>query len=190
MIHNANRWMKVQQVEYSKLCLSNQMIRARLTALELLVQGGYSIDSDNYVNMSTAPPLPLPIEPPPQYAAEIAAVMLHKEMAPIWTQVAQKALESHERVRQLEQPLKVLVIPQPHALTVVFTEAMKSRGVSLVANLMNIQVAAQWSGVTSLEAKLRNKARDKTHDSHHLELHRLYLPGWQLNQLHQHRGYG
>jgi len=54
------------------------MIRARLTALELAVQGGYLIDSDNDVNMRTVPPLPLAIEPPPQYAAEMAAVMLHK----------------------------------------------------------------------------------------------------------------
>jgi len=74
------------------------MIRARLTALELAVQGGYSIDSDNDVNMRTAPPLPLAIEPPPQYAAEMAAVMLHKKMAPILTQVAQTALELQDRV--------------------------------------------------------------------------------------------
>ena len=75
------------------------MIRARLTALELAVQGGYSIDSDNDVNMRTAPPLPLAIQPPSQYAAEMAAVILHKEMAPILTQVALTALESQERVR-------------------------------------------------------------------------------------------
>jgi len=54
MVTNANRWMKVQQVEYRKLALSDRMIRARLTALELAVQGGYSIDTDNDVNMRTA----------------------------------------------------------------------------------------------------------------------------------------
>jgi len=124
------------------------MIRARLTALELAVPGGYSIDSDNDVNMRTAPPLPLTIGPPPQYAAEMAAVMLYKEMAPILTQVAQTALESHERVRQLEQQLQVLVIPQPAPLTVAFEEAMRSQGVSRVANLRNLRVAAQRSGVT------------------------------------------
>jgi len=138
MVTNANRWMKIQQVEYCKLALSDRMIRARLTALELAVQGGYSIDSDNDVNMRTAPPLPLAIEPPPQYAAEMAAVMLHKEMAPILTQVAQTALNSQERVRQLEQQLQVLVVPQPAPLTVAFEEAMRSRGVSPVANLKNL----------------------------------------------------
>jgi len=123
------------------------MIRARVTAFELAAQGGYSIDSDNYVNIRTAPPLPLAIEPPPQYAAEMAAVMLHKEMAPIMTQVAQTALESQERVRQLEQQLQVLVVPQPAPLTVAFEEPIRSRGVSPVANLKNLQVAAQRSGV-------------------------------------------
>jgi len=124
MVTNANRWMKIQQVEYRKLALSDRMIRARLTALQLAVQGGYSIDSDKDVNMRTAPLLPLAIEPPPQYAAEMVAVMLHKEMAPILTQVAQTALESQERVRQLEQQLQVLVVPQPAPLTVAFEEAM------------------------------------------------------------------
>jgi len=71
MVANANRWMKIQQVEYRKLALSDRMIRACLTALELAVQGGHSINSDNDVNMRTAPPLPLAIEPPPQYAAEM-----------------------------------------------------------------------------------------------------------------------
>jgi len=148
MVTNANRWMKIQQLEYRKLALSDRMIRARLIALELAVQGGYLIDSDNDLNMRTAPPLPLTIEPPPQYTAEMAAVMLHKEMTPILTQVAQRALESQERVRQLEQQWQVLVVPQPAPLTVAFEEAMRSRGVSPVANLKNLRVAAHRSGVT------------------------------------------
>jgi len=78
MVTNSNRGMKIQQVEYRKLALLDRMIRARLTALELAVRGGYWIDSDNHVNICTAPPLPLTIEPSPQYAAEMAAVMLHK----------------------------------------------------------------------------------------------------------------
>jgi len=72
------------------------MIRVRLTALELAVQGGYSIDSANDVNMGTAAPLPLAIEPPLQYPVDMAAVMLYKEIAPILTQVAQRALEWQE----------------------------------------------------------------------------------------------
>ena len=148
MVANAHRWMKIQQVEYRKIALSDRIIRARLTAWELAVQGGYSIDSDNDVNMRTAPPLPLAIEPPPQYAAEMAAAMLHQEMAPILTQVAQTALKSQERVRQLQQQLQMLVVPQPAPLTVAFEEAMRSRGVSALANLRNLRVAAQRSGVT------------------------------------------
>jgi len=126
MVANANQRMKIQQVEYGKLGLSDRMIRGRLTALELAVEGGYATDSNNDVNMHTAPPLPLAIEPPPQYAAEMAAEMLYKEMAPILNQVAQTALESQDRVTQLEQQLQVFVLPQPTPLTVVFEEAMRS----------------------------------------------------------------
>jgi len=148
MVTNATCWIKIQQVEYPKLALSDPMIRARLTALELALQGWYSIDSDNDVNMRTAPVLPLPLEPPPQYAAEMAAVRLHKEMVPILTQIAQAALESQDRVRQLEQQLQVLVVPRPATLMVAFEEAMSSRGVSPVATLRNLRVAAQRSGGT------------------------------------------
>jgi len=42
MVSNANRWMKIQQVEYRKLAHQDRMIRARLTAVELALQVGYS----------------------------------------------------------------------------------------------------------------------------------------------------
>ena len=74
--------------------------------------------------------------------------MLHKEMAPILTQVTHTALESQERVTQFEQQLQVLVVPPPAPLTVAFEEAIRSRGVSPVANLRNLRVTAQRSGVT------------------------------------------
>ena len=101
------------------------MIRVRLTALELAVQGGYSIDSANDVNMGTAAPLPLAIEPPLQYPVDMAAVMLYKEIAPILTQVAQRALEWQEWVRQLEHQLPLFVVPQPAPLTVAFVEIVR-----------------------------------------------------------------
>jgi len=148
MVGNANCWMKIQQAEYCKLALLDQMISTRLTALGLTIQGGYSIDSDNNVNMHTAPPLPLAIEPPPQYAAEMAAIMLHKEMAPVLPQVSPTALESQERVRQWEQQLQVLVVPPPAPLTVAFKEVMSSKGVSPVANFWNLRIAAHQSGVS------------------------------------------
>jgi len=74
--------------------------------------------------------------------------MLHKKMAPILTQVSQTALESQERVRQVQQQLQGLVVPQPPPLTVAFEEAMRSRRVSPVATLRDLRVAAQRSRVT------------------------------------------
>jgi len=78
----------------------------------------------------------------------MAAIILHKERAPNLTQVAQTGLESPDQVRQLEQQLQVLVVPEPAPLTVAFEEAMRSRGVSPVAHHRNLRVAAQRSGVT------------------------------------------
>jgi len=69
--------------------------------------------------------------------------MLHKKMAPVLTQVVQTALELQERVKQWEQQLQVLVIAQPLLLTLAFEEAMRSRGVSPVVTLRNLQSAAQ-----------------------------------------------
>jgi len=94
IVSNANRRMKIQQAEYSKLALSDRMIRAHLTALELAIQEVDSIDSNKDMNIHIPPRLPLAIEPPPQYAAEMAAIILHKEMAPILTKVAQTTSES------------------------------------------------------------------------------------------------
>ena len=91
---------------------------------------------------------PLWLQPPPLYAAEMVAVILHKEMAPTLTQVVQTALESLERVKQFEQQLQVLVIAQPPPLTLAFEEAMRSRGVSHVTTLRNVWLAAQWSGIS------------------------------------------
>jgi len=148
MVLNAKRWMTLQLIEYRKLALSDRMIRARLTALELAGQGGYSIDSDNDMNMRTAPLLPMAIEPAPQNAAEMAALMLHKQMAPILTQVANMALESQEQVKQFDPQLQVLVIAQPPPLTLVFEEAMRSKSVRPVSTLKNLRSAAERSGIT------------------------------------------
>jgi len=152
ILANANCWMKIQPREYSKLALSDQMIRACLPAFELAFHGGYSIDSDNDVNIRTVPPLCLATEPPPQYTAEMAAIMLYKEMEPYLTQVAKRALKLQELIQQLEQQVQVLVIAQPLLLTMAFEEAMRSRGISPVANLNNLQLAAQQSCISKLRS--------------------------------------
>jgi len=63
-----------------------------MTGLELAVHVGSSIDFKNDISMNPPPLLPLVIEPPPLYKVKIAAVILHKETEPIFTQMAQTAL--------------------------------------------------------------------------------------------------
>ena len=73
IVENANRWMEYQRKNFRKLAMSDQMIRKRVEALEQAAAQGYSIDAENDVVMNAAPALPLAIEPPPHYAAEVAA---------------------------------------------------------------------------------------------------------------------
>jgi len=59
--------------------MSDQMIWKGVEALELAAAQGYSIDAQNDVVMNAAPALPLAIEPPPHYAAEVAACMINEK---------------------------------------------------------------------------------------------------------------
>jgi len=82
MVENANRWMEYQRKNFRKLAMSDQMIRKRVEALEQAVAQGYSIDAKNDVVMNTTPALPLAIEPPPHYAAEVAACIINEKYQP------------------------------------------------------------------------------------------------------------
>jgi len=73
IVENSNPWMEYQRRNFHKLAMSNQMIRKRVEPLEQAAAQGESIDVENDVVMNTAPALPLAIELPPHYAAEVAA---------------------------------------------------------------------------------------------------------------------
>ena len=53
-VASVNHWLEIQQAEYSKLALAEGMSRACLKALELAVKGGYSLDSNNNLNIHTS----------------------------------------------------------------------------------------------------------------------------------------
>jgi len=72
IVENANRWMKYKRKNFCKLAMSDQMIRKRVEALEQAAAQRYSIDAENDVVMNAASTLPLAIEPPSHYAAEVA----------------------------------------------------------------------------------------------------------------------
>jgi len=82
ILDNANRWMKYRRKNFRKLAMSDQMIRKRVEALEQAAAQRYSIDAENDVVMNAAPALPLAIEPPPHYAAEVTACMINEKYQP------------------------------------------------------------------------------------------------------------
>jgi len=82
MVQNANGWMEYQRKNLRKLAMSDQMIRKRVEPLEQAAAQGYSIDAENNLVMNTAPALPLAIEPPPHYAAQVAGCMINEKYQP------------------------------------------------------------------------------------------------------------
>jgi len=58
--------------------MSDQIIWKQVESLEQATTQGYSIDAENNIGMNAAPALPLAIEPPPLYAAEGVAYMIHE----------------------------------------------------------------------------------------------------------------
>ena len=71
--------MEYQPKNLRKLAMSDQMIRKRVEAMEQAAAQGYSIDIENDLVMNAAPALPLTIEPPPHYAAEVPACMINEK---------------------------------------------------------------------------------------------------------------
>jgi len=70
--------------------MSDQIIRKRVEALKQAAAQRYSINAENDMVMNTAPPLPLAIEPPPHYAAEVAACMIIEKYQPWLNEVGRQ----------------------------------------------------------------------------------------------------
>jgi len=101
------RWLKTLIVEWNtsqknlrQLAMSDQMIRKLVEALEQAAAKGYSIGAENYVIMNTAPALPLGIEPPPHYAAEVVACMINEKYQPWLKQVGRQFIARQEQLAE------------------------------------------------------------------------------------------
>ena len=101
MIENASRWMEHQRKAYRQLAMSDEMIRKRVSALERAAREGHSIDAENDIVMIQAPPIP--IKETPQYAAEIAAVMIDEKWEPWLNQLGLQNLQQQEQIANLQK---------------------------------------------------------------------------------------
>jgi len=127
IMENANRWMEYQRKNFRQLAMSDQMIRKREEALEQAAAHGYSIHTENDVVMNAAPALPLAIEPPPHYAAEVAACMINEKYQPWLNEVGRQFIAQQEQLAELQRQ-----VAEAHerrtSLEVAFSEVFQSRG--------------------------------------------------------------
>jgi len=119
--------MEYQRNKFRKLAMSDQMIRKRVEALEQPAAQGYSIDAENDVVMNAAPALPLAIEPPSHYAAEVAACMINEKYPPCLNEEGRQSIAQQERLAELQRQ-----VAEAHErrspLEVAFIEVVRSRG--------------------------------------------------------------
>jgi len=71
--------------------------------LEQATAQGYAIDTENDVIMNSAPPIPLAIERPPHYAAEVAACMINEKYQPWMNEVGRQFIAQQEQLAQLQR---------------------------------------------------------------------------------------
>jgi len=127
MVENANRWMEYQRKNFRQLAISDQMIRKRLEALEQAAAHGYSIDSENDVVINAAPALPLALEPPTHYAAEVAACVIYEKCQSWLNEVGRQSIAQQEQLAELQkQGAEAHEGRTP--LEVAFSEVLRSRG--------------------------------------------------------------
>jgi len=103
ILENANHWMKYQRKNFRKLAMSDQMIRKRVEALEQAPAQGYSIDAEHDIVMNAAPALPLAIEPPPHYAAKVAACMINVKYQPWLNEIGRQFIAQQEQLAELQR---------------------------------------------------------------------------------------
>jgi len=135
IVENTNRWMEYQRKNFRKLAMSDEIILKSIEALEQAAGQGYSIDAENDVVMNAAPALPLAIEPPPHYAAEVAACMINEKYRPWLNEVGRQFIAQQEQLAELQTQ-----VAEAHErrspLEVAFSEVVRSRGKTpLVKNL-------------------------------------------------------
>jgi len=65
--------------------------------------GGYSINAKNNVVINAAPTLPLAIEPPPHYAAEVAACMINEKYQSWLNEVGRQFIAQQEQLAGLQK---------------------------------------------------------------------------------------
>jgi len=137
--------MEYQLRNLRKLAMSDQMIRKRVEALEQAAAQGYAIDAENDVVMNAAPALPLAIEPPSLYAAEVAACMINEKYQPWLNEVGRQFVAQQEQLALLQKQV-AKADERRSPLEVDFRAVVRSRGTT--PSVKNLRPTSRPLGVT------------------------------------------
>ena len=80
--------------------MSDQIIQKQVESLEQAAAHGYSIDAETNLVINAASPLPLAIELPPHYAAEVAACMINETYQPWLNEVGRQCIAQQEQLAE------------------------------------------------------------------------------------------
>jgi len=145
IVKNANHWMEYKGKNFHQLAISVQMIWKRVEALEQAAAQGCSIDAESDVIMNTAPALALAIEPPPHYAAEVAACLIHEKYQPWLNEVGRQFIAQQQQLAELQRQ-----VAEAHEcrmpLEVALSEVVRSRGTT--PSVKNLRPSPCALGVT------------------------------------------
>ena len=191
IVEKANCWMEYQRKNFRRLAMSDQMIWKRVEALEQAAAQGYSIDAQNAMVINDAPALPLAIEPPPHYAAEVAACMINEKYQPWLNEVGRQFLVQQVQLVQWQKQVAEADERQ-NPLEVAFSEVVRSRGTT--PSIKTSGPRHVLSGLLNLAPFRHGDHRDRTLLSHHLRRlspqhppldhdRRRYLPLRQCNKI-------
>jgi len=165
IVENANRWMEYQRKNFCKLAMSDQMIRQKVEALEQAAAQGYSIDAENDVVINAAPAIPLAIEPPSHYAAEVAACMINEKYEPSLNEMGGQFIAQQEQLAELQKQ-----VAEAHErrtpLEVAFSEVFRSRGTTPVVK--NLRPSSRPLRITKSSSISSGDHRDSILLSRHL----------------------
>jgi len=160
IVENANRSMEYQRKNFHHLAMSDQMIKKRVEALEQAAAQGYSIDAENDVVMNAPPSLPLPIEPPSHYAAEVAACMINEKYQPWLIEVGRHFIAQQEQLAELQKQVAE-VHERQTPLAVAFSEVVPSWGTT--PSVKNLRPwSCPFGGIKSSSISWRRSSRQNS----------------------------
>jgi len=126
-MENVNPWIEYKRKNFRHLAMSHQMIWKRVEALEQAAAQGDSLDDENDIVMNAFLSLPLAIEPPPHYTAEVAACMISETYQPWLNEVSRQFIAEQEQLAELQKQVAE-VHERQTPLQVAFSELARSAG--------------------------------------------------------------